>query len=407
MKTQRRTVCLLLFINLFWFLIIALLSQLAPVHSDDVILTQIYGTEQRIQSVRDFFYSIRTHQQLWGGQPVGWGFEQLIALAPRIVFSLGNALAWVGTANLICRYAGTRLETDPAVKPPLLALVYLSLWFFFPSLYDAFWLNAAICYFWFNTLTLLFGYRFFDGSACRIRRDGPAWKNVCSGAALFVSGFAVGACISPPAGSTLLAAMGLGALWAFFRNKPFSIPLFAAAFLGTLLGFCVSTFSPGNAARVAYVAAQSPNTSSFLFRIARASYYGLRYTLIPLGITLFFAALNRRRFRWEQLDELFFVLLAAINIAVMAIPNGYSPRTVLFSVMLLIVAGARSAVRFVSASPRCQEDRRALKTALWLLIAALTAFALLEIATGLLLHFTQGTAFDRQTIYFSQYFELF
>ena len=37
---------------------------------------------------------------------------------------------------------------------------------------------------------------------------------------------------------------------------------------------------------------------------------------------------------------------------------------------LLIVAGARSAVRFVCASPRCQEDRRALKTALWLLIAA-------------------------------------
>lgn len=91
----------------------------------------------------------------------------------------------------------------------------------------------------------------------------------------------------------------------------------------------------------------------------------------------------------------------------MAIPNGYAPRTVLFSVMLLIVAGARSAVRFVCASPRCQEDRRALKTALWLLIAALTAFALLEIATGLLLHFTQGTTFDRQTIYFAQYFELF
>ena len=407
MKTQQRTVRLLFFIHLFWFLVIAFLSQIAPVDSDDVILTQIYGTEQRIQTVRDFFYSIWTHQQLWGGNPVGWGVCQLFALAPRIVYSVCNALVWVGTADLICRYACARLETDPAVKPYLLGMTYLSLWFFFPFLHEAFWLNASIEYFWFNALTLLFGYCLLY-KPCLANTPGTSRrKRFTHTFALFLFGLTVSTCVKPSTGSTLLAAMGLGALWAFFRKKPFSIPLFAAAFLGALLGFCVSTFSPGNAARIAYVAAQSPNTASLLFRIVRTSYHGLRYTLIPLGITLFFAALNRRRFRWEQLDELFFVLLAGVNIAVMAIPNGYAPRTVLFSVMLLIVAGARSAVRFVSASPRCQEDRRALKTALWLLIAALTAFTLLEIATGLLLHFTQGTTFDRQTIYFAQYFELF
>lgn len=401
-KNRAATICL----NLFWFLIIAFLSQLAPIDSDDVILTQIYGTEQPIQTVHDFFYSIWTHQQLWGGNPVGWGVCQLFALAPRIVYSVGNALVWVGTAELICRYACARLETGPAVKPYLLGMTYLSLWFFFPFLHEAFWLNASIEYFWFNALTLLFGYCLLY-KPCLADTPGTARRKYARAFALFLFGLAVSTCVKPSTGSTLLGAMGLGVLWAFFRKKPFSIPLFAAAFLGALAGFCISTFSPGNAARIAYVAAESPHTASFLFRIVRTSYHGLRYTLIPLGITLFFAALNRRRFLWTQLDELFFVLLAGVNIAVMAIPNGYAPRTVLFSVMLLIVAGARSAVRFVSASPRCQEDRRALKTALWLLIAALTAFALLEIATGLLLHFTQGTTFDRQTIYFAQYFELF
>ena len=406
MKTQRRTVCLLLFINLFWFFVIAFLSQIAPIDSDDIILTQIYGTDQPIRSVHDFFYSIRAHQQLWGGNPLGWGICQLFALAPRIAFSFGNALVWAGSANLICRYACTRLEAAPGTKPCLLCLAYLSLWFFFPKLSEAFWLNGAIEYTWFNALTLLFGYCLLYGPLLNRRRS-STFGTLAYAAALFLFGLAVSTCVKPSTGSTLLAAMGIAALWAFIRKKPFSIPLFTAAFLGALTGFCISTFSPGNAIRIAYVAEHAPNTASLLFRIVRTSYHGLRYSLIPLGITLFFVALNRRRFRWEQLDELFFVLLAAINIAVMAIPNGYSPRTVLFSDMLLIVAGARSAVRFVSSSPGCQENRPYLKTALWLLIAALTAFALLEIATGMLLHYTQGTSFDRQTIYFAQYFELF
>ena len=107
------------------------------------------------------------------------------------------------------------------------------------------------------------------------------------------------------------------------------------------------------------------------------------------------------------MDELFFVLLAAVNVAVMAIPNGYSTRTVILSAMLMIIACARSAVRLFCSSPTLREHAAVLRKTLWVFAAFLTAFALLEIATGLLLHFTQGTTFDRQTIYFAQYFELF
>jgi hypothetical protein len=73
--------------------------------------------------------------------------------------------------------------------------------------------------------------------------------------------------------------------------------------------------------------------------------------------------------------------------------------------MLLIIAGGRSALRLFADIPT--GNRVWLKRALWVLIAFLTAFALLEIATSVMLHLTKGAAPDRQTIYFAQYFELF
>ena len=407
MKTQRRTVCLLLFINLFWFLIIALLSQLAPVHSDDVILTQIYGTEQRIQSVRDFFYSIRTHQQLWGGTPFSWGICQFMALSPRIVFSVCNALVWMGTVNLFCRYACVSMMPEKTESPLLLCMVYLALWFFFPQLSTAFWLNGSICYLWFNAYAFLFGYLFFRERSLFGRRDLSPSRTLFLAVVLFLFGFTVGSGLEASTDCTLLAALGLGFLWVLWQRKPLNLPLFAAAFLGDLIGACISILSPGNFERVDWIAETSPYTASFLFRIIRTSYHGFRYTLVLLGITAFFTVLNRKRYLWKQMDELFFVLLAAVNVAVMAIPNGYSTRTVILSAMLMIIACARSAVRLFCSSPTLREHAAVLRKALWVFAAFLTAFALLEIATGLLLHFTQGTTFDRQTIYFAQYFELF
>lgn len=396
-----------LFINLLWFALFAYMTHITPVQSDDIVLTRVFGSEEPIRTVGDFFSSMWIHQMTWGGNLTGWGICQLFALLPRLAFELCNGLVWVGAANLLCRYACADRTRKNAETPLTLSLVYLAMWFFFPSLFQVLWLNAAIEYLWFNTLALLFCYLLFNGSPALTRLDLTARKRLACSAAWFLFGAFVSTCVKPSTGATLPALLVLGAVWAYLRKQPFDIPVFVSALLGVLFGFCLSLFSPGNAVRTALVARRSPYTASLLFRIIRTSYHGLRHSLVLLGITFFFVMLNRKRYPLRELDELFFVLLAFVNVAVMAIPNGYAPRTVLLSSMLLIIACARSAVRFSASCPYCRENRPALRQALWVLIAFLTAYALLQAATGVMMHFRNGTTFERETLYFLVDYDLF
>ena len=183
--------------------------------------------------------------------------------------------------------------------------------------------------------------------------------------------------------------------------------LLAAAFLGVAIGFFLSSFSPGHAARSALVAERTPYTASIVFRIARTFFHGCRHSLVPLGLTGFFVVLNRSRRSWLELDELFFIFLAFVNVAVMAMPNGYSPRTVLLSSLLLVIALARSGLRLVSESPACQQARPQLRKALWVLILFLTLYALLQVSIGVLMHYRQGTTFERETLYFLVKYDIF
>ena len=127
----------------------------------------------------------------------------------------------------------------------------------------------------------------------------------------------------------------------------------------------------------------------------------------PLAITCFFVVLNRARHAWLEMDELLFVFLAFVNVAVMAIPNGYAPRPVLFSVLLLIIAGARAAVRYATTSLACRQARPQLRKALWAVIFFLTLYALLQIFTGVQMHYRQGTTFERETLYFLVDYDIF
>ena len=407
LQRKNRNRSLRILINLFWFVIIVFLTHITPVHSDDLVLAHIFGSQQPIQNAHDFFSSIWIHQMTWGGNLVGWGICQIYALAPRIFFELCNGLVWVAGANLICCFARSCLGQEPENKAILLCLVNLAMWFFVPSLYEIFWLNAGIEYLWFNFLTLLFFYCLLKGSSFVAGNPLPTAKRAAAYAAFFLFGLLVNLCVKPATAATLAAALPVGALWAYLRKDRLNLPLLAAAFLGVAIGFFLSSFSPGHAARSALVAERTPYTASIVFRLARTFFHGCRYCLVPLAITGFFAVLNRARHTWLEMDELLFVFLAFVNVAVMAIPNGYAPRTVLFSVMLLIIAGARAAVRFATTSLACQQARPQLRKALWAVIFFLTLYALLQIFTGVQMHYRQGTTFERETLYFLVDYDIF
>ena len=404
-KKHDRLLCFL--INLFWFVIIFFLTHITPVAGDDIVLAHIFGTDQPIRTAHDFFSSIWIHQMTWGGNLVGWGICQIYALAPRIFFELCNGLVWVGGANLICRFARSALGQEAEGGALLLCLVHLALWFFVPSLYEILWLNAGIEYLWFNFLTLLFFYCLLKASSSLSAQTLPPAKRAAFCAAFFLFGLLVNLCVKPATAATLAAALPVGALWAYLRKDRLNLPLLAAAFLGVAIGFFLSSFSPGHAARSALVAERTPYTASIVFRIARTFFHGCRHSLVPLGLTGFFVVLNRSRRSWLELDELFFIFLAFVNVAVMAMPNGYSPRTVLLSSLLLVIALARSGLRLVSESPACQQARPQLRKALWVLILFLTLYALLQVSIGVLMHYRQGTTFERETLYFLVKYDIF
>ena len=75
--------------------------------------------------------------------------------------------------------------------------------------------------------------------------------------------------------------------------------------------------------------------------------------------------------------------------------------------MLMIIAGARTAVRYVTTSLACQQARPQLRKALWVMILFLTLYALLQIFTGVQMHYRQGTTFERETLYFLVDYDIF
>lgn len=128
-----------------------MLMVFSPLFSDDWNYYLIFGTQQRIESLRDIFVSQYTHYFQNNGRFVPHFFVQLFdGLLGKGLFNIVNTLVFVVFILLLLRDHG---KTEWRLLPVLLALILLLM----PGFNNAFlWMSGACNYLWVAVLVLLF-----------------------------------------------------------------------------------------------------------------------------------------------------------------------------------------------------------------------------------------------------------
>jgi len=383
-------------IDLCWFLLIAYLSSITAYQSDDYMYMHFCNTERLNSNLSDILLSTYWDYINLNGRAVVNFFDHVFAWLPRIAFSVCNAIVYIAFVNLVYRFVLHGIDIAKERKPYLLCGLYFVLYFTIPSWFENLWIAGSIGYLWTNTIIIGFAYLYFQ----RINS-----LTVCGTKPLYTIGMlllGILAGLSNESGScTLIAALFCLVLWNCRERRKLCAEQWAGI-IGAVLGFFVLMFAPSNFLRIENTISSTPQKTVFLYQLVRTLYYGMRYNLAQIGITLFFVILSKSRDRqWWSRDELWILFFALLNILAMAFSPGYAVRTVLFSTALCTIAWGRAVVRYVNLKMPEGGDARARRTSWKALYVAKALLVLLEIATGTLLHYTKGTDYDRRTVYCS------
>ena len=330
-------------INILAFGIILFLTNLFPMYADDFPFSKMFGSNNAIKNVSDFFKSLNDYYCTAGGRLISVAIIQALT-QNKIIYDVLNALVHVGLVNVICIYIYGKERRDNL----FVITAFLMLWFFLPTYGGiALWLSASVMYVWTILAVLVFGLfywqRYYDEKIAVLHLK---FKDTIL---LLLGGFIAGLSLEPSA-CILMLALFLYIIYKLKNHKKF-LPQEVIGIIFALAGFAVLMSAPGNYARLHAVEEYAVESRYILFRIARETYYSALYLIMPLCVVVLLTALSaenteRNFYEWFSLrnsenkirPQVLILFFAFISVAVMTFSAGFALRVFVTPVVLLIIA---------------------------------------------------------------------
>ena len=445
-----------IFLNLFWFILIAFLSYKMPDYVDDSLHRLSFADGSHIESVSQIFPSVATYYMTWGGRAVSMFFIQLMLMLPKGFFATINGLIYVAVANVICRYAEVSADLadkkseksagkacndmESTEKLLTLSAIYLFMWFFMPDFAEVItWITGTVTYLWTNLAILGFGllyYGYFHkvvASDCDVNVGGiggnsfgktngnqadivmTTGKKIGLSVGYIVLGFLAG--LSNEAGAcTIVFALVLFLAYMIYSKHSIRIYQILGAF-SCAVGAALLILAPGNAVRTAASVAESAGHNVFIeyaFRIGREGFYSMTFLMIPfaigLALSIFSYVRNNKAVKSGTnflitaieviASEFLFYIFAFVSVFVMTFSAGFANRIFQLPLLLICIGFAGSLLQLIW---RKDGSFLAFRKSLGALVIALTIMAAFEVVAGTMYSAAKGTFFDRQTIYYNIY----
>ncbi len=237
----------------------------APFFADDYGYSFIWGTDDRVASIRDVFVSQYAHYFTWGGRSVAHVLAQTFLYLGKPIFDVANSLVFLFLILLI--YWISRGERPTLrVKPVPVQVIFGLLWFSSVVFGETvLWLVGACNYLWTTVIVLAFllpytlAYRGED-----VFSQHPSFAS----AGMFLLGILAGWSNENSAAILLLlVAVFHIALWRRGELRPWMW----AGFLGATMGFVFLIAAPGNFARLRASEELSGTPNPFFMRFLGAA----------------------------------------------------------------------------------------------------------------------------------------
>lgn len=454
--TNKNNTLKYIFLNLFWFILIAFLSYKMPDYVDDSLHRLSFADGSHIESVSQIFPSVATYYMTWGGRAVSMFFIQLMLMLPKGFFAVINGLIYVAVANVICHYAEVsvafggeksgnsagKLNNDNGSIEKLLTLsaIYLFMWFFMPDFAEVItWITGTVTYLWTNLTILGFGLLYYNyyrqcmTSNCdgleygnsgnslgktdsdQAAAEKPTGKIIGLSVCYICLGFLAG--LSNEAGAcTIIFALVLFLAHMIYSKHSIRIYQILGAF-SCAAGAAFLILAPGNAVRTAASVAESAGHNVFIeyvFRIGREGFYSMTFLMIPfaigLALSIFSYVRNKKAVKSGTnslitaieviASEFLFYVFAFVSVFVMTFSAGFANRIFQLPLLLICIGFAGSLLQMIR---RKDGSFLALRKSLGVLVIALTIMAAFEVVAGSMYSAAKGTFFDRQTIYYNIY----
>ena len=461
--TNKNNTLKYIFLNLFWFILIAFLSYKMPDYVDDSLHRLSFADGSHIESVSQIFPSVATYYMTWGGRAVSMFFIQLMLMLPKVFFVVINGLIYVAVANVICHYAedsvafggeksgnsAGKLNNDNGSIEELLTLsaIYLFMWFFMPDFAEVItWITGTVTYLWTNLAILGFGllyYGYFrkvvasdrDGNVSGIGGNSFDKANGNQADMVMTTGKKIGlsvcyiclgffAGLSNEAGScTIILALVFFFVYMIYTKHSIRIYQVLGA-ISCAIGAGLLILAPGNAVRTEVsVAESSAGRNIFIeyaFRIGREGFYSMTFLMIPFAIGLALSIFNHLRNKKDVrgkkklqvatieviTSDCLFYIFAFVSVFVMTFSAGFANRIFQLPVLFICIGFACSLLQIIRRRETDAADDSsflALRKSLGALVIALTIMAAFEVVAGSMYSAAKGTFFDRQTIYYNIY----
>lgn len=339
MKSKREVYAMLMIVA-FAFVTMLILTGLTPICIDDFWFLE-YTSANPLERWKSALFFYQTHtgrmisQELW-----------LFVLAyPAWVYNLLNPLMFTAFAVLIYQYI--RIATGEREHGALLmAIVYLSLWFFTPTFGGIYlWRSASCSYLWMIVFAMASGLPYYaevferNGRKQDHRRETTLWWSI----AMFLLGI-LGGWGHEEISATLCVGIITYLIYHFKIKEKISFSKMAGV-LGIFLGTALLILDPANFARAGSVTENKSVVLRYGFRIARESFYALRFMTIPFGLACILLWCISHHERCKNLKEsfennkavYFLLALTIASIYVMTFSAGFAHRIFITPTALLTV----------------------------------------------------------------------
>jgi len=338
---------ILLLILIFIFV----LSSLTPYYADDYTymysFADGFGTEMRDVRVTDIPSLIQSqigHYQCMNGRVVAHTLVQLFLMFDKTIFDVINACAFVILGLLICYHATGKWCL---IKPLNLLITYAALLFLAPSFGQSYlWLTGSCNYLFTFVIVLLFliPYR----TNWNKNRKTNIFISILSSLLMLFFGILAGN-TNENTGISLFVVLLLYIVMYIIYNHTVK-PWMITGCVGTLIGFIVSVFAPGNLIRT--------NGKPISFSIVSIAKSTIQYTtstitlfaplliglLILISIIILIKkrqnSLSFKRFKDSFQNHFFvyfYVLFFLGTVYAMTIPAQFPPRAWSHSLALLTI----------------------------------------------------------------------
>lgn len=416
MNSKRLT---LIFVNIFWFVVIAFISYRMPLYVDDYVHRMSFVSGEEITSVSMIPTSVREYYMTWGGRAVSMFLIQLMLMLPKWVYAVLNALFYICLVHLETGFLMVARDEKNGewIRPITMSILFLFTWFFMPDFMEVVtWMTGSITYLWMNVVILGFGYIYYAdmfGVGTNVTEKdgkyGALWKKAICVIGLSCFGLCAG--WSDESGAcTLMVALFLYVVGRIRNKRAISADKWARIIFA-IIGFGMLMLAPGNRIRIADAQGQAETGVSLagilVHRLGRETFYSVLYLTIPIAICAFVYFMNKEGrvtvrdvFNdWLNGGVPFFAFLAFISIYVMTFSAGFADRIFQFPFIMISVGFGIALSGFFKAHINVMWQMR-IQRAAWIAIILLMILVLAEVTAGTLYSAQAGTFFDRRMFYY-------